>query len=633
MTSDLFRFSGLRAIPSPVAFSPLGPGLVRAVGEAGAEARLGSMPVWDLTDLYSGPECAKLKADLERSESDTLDFAKDFQGKIAEIAQGEDGGAQLGAAVRRYEAIEDLLGRIASYGQLLYSYDNQNPVNAKLHGDLMEKLTAVSSHLLFFGLELNRLDDATLERCLNHKAFEYYRPWIEDLRFEKPYQLSDELEKLFHDKSVVGRGAWSRLFNETMTALKFEVNGESLGLEPTLNLLQSPKGEIRKTAALAIEETLGGHQRLFTQITNTLAKDKEIADRWRGFKDVADSRHLANRVESEVVDALVDAVRASYGRISHRYYQLKAKWLGMEVLDYWDRNAPLAERSEREIPWAEARETVLSAYHGFSPKMSDIAAEFFDKNWIDAPLRPGKAQGAFSHPTVPSVHPYVLINYQGKPRDVQTLAHELGHGVHQVLAGKQGALMAPTPLTLAETASVFGEMLTFKALLKRAESPADKHRLLAGKVEDMINTVVRQIAFYCFERKVHEARAGGELTTEQLNQFWLDVQGESLGPAIRLSEGYGIYWSYVQHFIHAPFYVYAYAFGDCLVNSLYAVYQGAEGGFQESYFEMLSAGGSKHHKALLAPFGLDASDPAFWQKGLSVIEGMIDELETLEGMR
>ena len=633
MTSDLFRFSGLRAIPSPVAFSPLGPGLVRAVGEAGAEARLGSMPVWDLTDLYSGPECAKLKADLERSESDTLDFAKDFQGKIAEIAQGEDGGAQLGAAVRRYEAIEDLLGRIASYGQLLYSYDNQNPVNAKLHGDLMEKLTAVSSHLLFFGLELNRLDDATLERCLNDKAFEYYRPWIEDLRFEKPYQLSDELEKLFHDKSVVGRGAWSRLFNETMTALKFEVNGESLGLEPTLNLLQSPKGETRKTAALAIEETLGGHQRLFTQITNTLAKDKEIADRWRGFKDVADSRHLANRVESEVVDALVDAVRASYGRISHRYYQLKAKWLGMEVLDYWDRNAPLAERSEREIPWAEARETVLSAYHGFSPKMSDIAAEFFDKNWIDAPLRPGKAQGAFSHPTVPSVHPYVLINYQGKPRDVQTLAHELGHGVHQVLAGKQGALMAPTPLTLAETASVFGEMLTFKALLKRAESPADKHRLLAGKVEDMINTVVRQIAFYCFERKVHEARAGGELTTEQLNQFWLDVQGESLGPAIRLSEGYGIYWSYVPHFIHAPFYVYAYAFGDCLVNSLYAVYQGAEGGFQESYFEMLSAGGSKHHKALLAPFGLDASDPAFWQKGLSVIEGMIDELETLEGMR
>ena len=633
MTSDLFRFSGLRAIPSPVAFSPLGPGLVRAVGEAGAEARLGSMPVWDLTDLYSGPECAKLKADLERSESDTLDFAKDFQGKIAEIAQGEDGGAQLGAAVRRYEAIEDLLGRIASYGQLLYSYDNQNPVNAKLHGDLMEKLTAVSSHLLFFGLELNRLDDATLERCLNDKAFEYYRPWIEDLRFEKPYQLSDELEKLFHDKSVVGRGAWSRLFNETMTALKFEVNGESLGLEPTLNLLQSPKGETRKTAALAIEETLGGHQRLFTQITNTLAKDKEIADRWRGFKDVADSRHLANRVESEVVDALVDAVRASYGRISHRYYQLKAKWLGMEVLDYWDRNAPLAERSEREIPWAEARETVLSAYHGFSPKMSDIAAEFFDKNWIDAPLRPGKAQGAFSHPTVPSVHPYVLINYQGKPRDVQTLAHELGHGVHQVLAGKQGALMAPTPLTLAETASVFGEMLTFKALLKRAESPADKHRLLAGKVEDMINTVVRQIAFYCFERKVHEARAGGELTTEQLNQFWLDVQGESLGPAIRLSEGYGIYWSYVPHFIHAPFYVYAYAFGDCLVNSLYAVYQGAEGGFQESYFEMLSAGGSKHHKALLAPFGLDASDPAFWQKGLSVIEGLIDELETLEGMR
>ncbi len=619
-----------KRLNQPMVFSRKSDIYFQASGASGGASDLGQMPEWDLSDLYSGPECPDLKADLEKSKELTTAFATSYRGKIQEIAERPDGGAQLGAAVKRYEEIEDLLGRIASYGQLLYSYDNQNQVNGKLHGDLIENLTSISSDLLFFGLEINRLEDDLLDRCLEDEALGHYRPWVEDLRVEKPYQLSDDLEKLFHDKSVVGRGAWSRLFNETMTALKFDVEGESLGLEPTLNLLQSGDGQKRKVAAMAIEKVLEGNQRLFTQITNTLAKDKEIADRWRGFEDVADSRHLSNRVERDVVEALVEAVRTTYPRISHRYYQMKARWLGMDKLAYWDRNAPLPQQSEREIPWAEAEETVLSAYHGFSPKMRDIAAEFFDKNWIDAPLRVGKAQGAFSHPTVPSVHPFVLINYQGKPRDVQTLAHELGHGVHQVLAGKQGALMAPTPLTLAETASVFGEMLTFKALLEAAETPADKHRLLAGKVEDMINTVVRQIAFYCFERKVHEARKGGELTTDQINQFWLDVQDESLGPAIAMREGYGIYWSYVPHFIHAPFYVYAYAFGDCLVNSLYAVYSEAESGFQDKYFEMLSAGGSKHHKALLAPFGLDASEPAFWNKGLSVIEGMIDELEALE---
>ena len=603
----------------------------QAAADTGGAPALGPMPEWDLSDLYSGADCPQLKADINKAKEMVAVFAGDFQGKISEIALKADGGAVLGGAVRRYEAIEDLLGRIASFGQLLYSYDNQDPLNAKLHGDLMETLTTVSSDLLFFGLELNRLEDETLAKCLEDETLAHFKPWLDDLRIEKPYQLSDDLEKLFHDKSVVGRGAWSRLFNETMTALKFDIDGERLGLEATLNLLQSPDGAARKQAALAIEEVLAENKRLFTQITNTLAKDKEIADRWRGFKDVADSRHLSNRVESEVVDALVSSVRRNYEMISHRYYKLKAGWLGMDQLAYWDRNAPLQQEGERAIPWAEARDTVLTAYAGFSPRMSEIAAQFFDRNWIDAPLRPGKAQGAFSHPTVPSAHPFVLINYQGKQRDVQTLAHELGHGVHQVLAGGQGALMAPTPLTLAETASVFGEMLTFKALLARAETPKEQHRLLAGKVEDMINTVVRQIAFYCFERKVHEARQHGELTTEQINQFWLEVQGESLGPAIGMSEGYGIYWSYVPHFIHAPFYVYAYAFGDCLVNSLYAVYQDSEAGFQEKYFEMLGAGGSKHHSELLAPFGLDASDPAFWDKGLSVIVGMIDQLEALEG--
>lgn len=591
---------------------------------------LGAMPEWDLTDLYDGPQSSQLQADLKHSQEEAVSFQSDFQGKIAEIASKEDGGAALHKAVQRYEALNDKLGRIASYGQLLYSSDNENPVHAKLHGDLMEQITSISSNLLFFGLEFNRLEDAQIEKLLENEELAHYKPWIDDLLYERPYQLSDDLEKLFHDKSVVGRGAWSRLFNETMTSLRFEVGDETLALEPTLNLLQSPDGGKRRIAAEAVEVVLDKEKRLFTQITNTLAKDKEIADRWRKFEDVADSRHLSNRVEREVVDALVSAVRSKYDRISHRYYSLKAKWLGVDVMDYWDRNAPLPNDSQRSIPWVEAQDTVLSAYHGFAPEMKDIAQQFFDKNWIDAPLRPGKAQGAFSHPTVPSAHPFVLINYQGKPRDVQTLAHELGHGVHQVLAGKQGALMAPTPLTLAETASVFGEMLTFQAQLKKAQNDVERHSLLAAKVEDMINTVVRQIAFYCFERKVHEARRNGELTSEQLNEFWIEVQGESLGPAIRLSEGYGTYWSYVPHFIHAPFYVYAYAFGDCLVNSLYAVYADAEEGFQEKYFEMLSAGGTKHHKELLAPFGLDASDPSFWDRGLSVIENMIDELEKLD---
>jgi oligoendopeptidase F len=369
---------------------------------------------------------------------------------------------------------------------------------------------------------------------------------------------------------------------------------------------------------------------LFTLITNTLAKDKEISDRWRGFTDVADARHLANRVEPEIVEALAAAVKASFPRLSHRYYALKAKWFGKAQLEYWDRNAPLPQIATRTFAWNEAKTTVLSAYGGFSPPMAEIAERFFVKNWIDAPVRPGKAPGAFAHPTVPSVHPYLLLNYMGKPRDVMTLAHELGHGVHQVLAAPNGPLLAPTPLTLAETASVFGEMLTFQALLTATSSPSERWALLAAKVEDMINTVVRQIAFYSFERRVHLERRNGELTSERLGAIWLEVQAESLGPAIKLGPGYETFWTYISHFIHAPFYVYAYAFGECLVNSLYAVYQQSAAGFAERYLAMLSAGGTKHHEELLRPFGLNARDPAFWQGGLGVIEQLIDELEGLE---
>jgi oligoendopeptidase F len=462
-------------------------------------------------------------------------------------------------------------------------------------------------------------------------ALAYYRPWLEDLRRDKPYQLDDRIEQLFHEKSVTGRGAWNRLFDETLASLRFDLRGEQLTLEPTLNRLQDADGGMRKDAAEALAAVFKENLRTFTLVTNTLAKDKEISDRWRGFEDVADSRHLANRVEREVVDAMVQAVTDAYPRLSHRYYRLKARWFGRDALDFWDRNAPLPNVEQRTIPWAEARDTVLSAYGDFAPEMAGIAKRFFDGNWIDAPVRPGKAPGAFAHPTVPSAHPYVLVNYQGKPRDVMTLAHELGHGVHQVLAAPNGALMAPTPLTLAETASVFGEMLTFRRLLDRTTDPKQRRAMLAAKVEDMINTVVRQIAFYSFERKLHLERRKGELTPDKLCELWMSVQAESLGPAIRLGPGYETFWTYIPHFIHSPFYVYAYAFGDCLVNSLYGVYERANEGFAERYFALLSAGGTKPYSELLAPFGLDAKDPGFWQIGLGMIEGMIVELEGMEG--
>ncbi len=603
----------------------------KASGTAAASSQdeeLGDMPEWDLSDLYSDPDSKELKSDIEGIDKEAGSFQERYQGELASLA--EKGGAELATSVRDYEAMSDRLGRIGSYAGLLYAADTSDPDRAKFYGDIQEKLTNITMKLLFYPLEFNRLEDDLLKTALKDEALAHFAPWIEDLRKEKPHQLSDEIEKLFHEKSVSGRGAWNRLFNETMTALRFRVGGEELSLELTLNRLTDSDGDKRREAAEALAEVFGGNLRLFTLITNTLAKDKEISDRWRGFEDVADSRHLANRVEREVVEALVSAVQDAYPRMSHRYYALKARWMGQDKLAHWDRNAPLPEEPQRLIGWVQAERMVLDAYDAFAPEMATIAQNFFDKSWIDAAVREGKSPGAFSHPTVPSVHPYILLNYQGKPRDVMTLAHELGHGVHQVLAAKQGPLMAPTPLTLAETASVFGEMLTFKTLLTQVENPKQRKALLASKVEDMINTVVRQIAFYSFEREVHLARKEGELTSDKLGEIWLDVQRQSLGPAIDLRPGYETFWCYIPHFIHSPFYVYAYAFGECLVNSLYAVYENANEGFAGKYLDMLSAGGTKHHKELLAPFGLDATDPGFWAMGLKVIEDLIDELEAMD---
>jgi oligoendopeptidase F len=589
----------------------------------------GPMPRWNLGDLYPSADSPELNQDLQKATADAESFAARYQGKLAALSTNE-GPAGLYSCLKEFEALQDRLGRIGSFAFLNYVTKVDDPARAKFFGDVQEKLTNIGAKLLFLSLEINRLDDALIERLMTEPPLDHFRPWLTEVRKEKPYQLSDDLERLFHEKSVVSSGGWSRLFSETMASLTFDVDGEQLPLEPTLNLMMAPDETVRGRAAEALTKVFKANLPLFTLITNTLAKDLEISNRWRGFKDIAASRHLSNNVEPEVVEALVCAVREAYPRISHRYYAMKAGWLGKEKLEFWDRNAPIFVAPERTIGWGEARETVLAAYGRFSGQMADIAQGFFDKGWIDAPTMQGKSPGAFAHPTVPSAHPYIMLNYMGRPRDVMTLAHELGHGVHQVLANGQGPLMAYTPLTLAETASVFGEMLTFKSILAGTTDRREKKALLAQKAEDKINTVIRQIAFYDFERRLHAERLDGELTASRIGQIWLDVQGESLGPAVTLGDGYEVYWTYVPHFIHSPFYVYAYAFGDCLVNSLYAVYEHSSEGFQDRYLDMLKAGGTKHHKELLAPFGLDATDPGFWSMGLGVIERMVDELESFD---
>ncbi|MEM7620251.1 MAG: M3 family oligoendopeptidase [Pseudomonadota bacterium] len=593
------------------------------------DTALGKMPQWQLETFYPSPDSKDFKDDVLEAEKRAHAFQEKYQNNLQQLCQQAEQNQTFFQALKDYEDLQDRIGRIGSYSFLLYVRDTFHAEHTKFFGDMQEKLTNLGSKLLFFPLEINKIQDAILEKALQTGALQPYRYWFEDLRKGKPYQLDDKLEELFHEKHITGRAAWSRLFNNTMSALSFDVDGKTLNLEATLNHLSHKDNKTRKTAADALVQTFGQNIRLFTTITNTLAKDKEISDRWRGYQDIADSRHLANSVEREVVEALEKAVTDSYAKLSHRYYALKAKWLGMEKLAYWDRNAPLPESSDEIIDWTTAQETVLSAYNAFSPEIGGIVKQFFDNNWIDAPVSEGKSPGAFAHPTVPSAHPFIMLNYLGKPRDVMTLAHELGHGVHQYLANAQGPLLAPTPLTLAETASVFGEMLTFKTLLSQADTPEKRKAMLASKVEDMINTVIRQIAFYTFERKLHTARREGELTSEQIGTIWMSVQSDSLGPSVDLKEGYEMFWCYVPHFINSPFYVYAYAFGECLVNSLYAVYENSEDGFAQKYLDLLSAGGSKHHKDLLSPFGLNASDPGFWSMGLSVIERFIDELEEL----
>jgi oligoendopeptidase F len=591
---------------------------------ASTRSPLGKLPGWDLSDLYSGIDGDDLKKDLDQAEKKARSFHKKYHGKIAKL----DGKA-LAQAVRAYEKIDEILSRVMSYAQLVHASDVASPKIGKFYQTMQERVTEISAPLVFFTLEINEISDAALKRKLKTKALAYFEPWLRDLRVFRPYQLDEAMERLLHDKHVAGRASWNRLFDETMARMRFSVGGKEKTTEETLHMLSDSDGAVRKSGAKALGVGLGDNAPLFSLITNTLAKDKEIEDRWRGYANPESSRNLANQVEDEVVDALASAVTGAYPALSHRYYRLKAKWFGKRKLDYWDRNAPLPDAGETLYSWPDATRIVLDAYGRFSKELAGQGQKFFDNNWIDAPSRPGKASGAFAHPTVPSAHPYLLLNYMGRPRDVMTLAHELGHGVHQLLAAGQGHLKCDTPLTLAETASVFGEMLTFRSLLDAETDPQRRKAMLASKVEDMLNTVVRQIAFYEFERRVHNERREGELPADRICDIWMDVQKESLGDAIRFHDEYRYYWAYIPHFIHSPFYVYAYAFGDCLVNALYARYQESESGFAERYLDMLRAGGTLRHKELLAPFGLDASDPKFWQTGLGIVSGFIDELEEI----
>jgi oligoendopeptidase F len=598
---------------------------------APAKGETGPLPIWDLSDLYPGHEAPEIETDLKRLAALAGEFRRNHEGKLA----GLDGAGFL-SAIQTYEAGQDLAGRIGAYAQLVYAGNLADPVLARFHQNIVERLTEISLETLFFTLEINRIADEALQRKFDHAPLARYRPWLDTVRLFRPHQLSDEAERLLHEKAVSGAQAWMRLFEETIADMRFEVEGKALTGNEALTLLTDRDGAKRKAAAMALAKGFKAEVRLLALVTNTLAKDKEIDDKWRKFPRPVSSRNLANQIEDAVVDALVGAVRQAYPNLSHRYYRLKAKWMGVDKLDFWDRNAPLPDDQDRLIPWPEARKMVLEAYAAFTPELAAIGEKFFARNWIDAPPRPGKAPGAFSHPTVPSAHPYVLMNYHGRTRDVMTLAHELGHGVHQMLAAPQGALLSDTPLTLAETASVFGEMLTFRALLAAEPDKGRRRILLASKVEDMLNTVVRQVAMHEFEARLHDERRQGELLPERISEIWLETQRAALGPGIGLDKDsdYGIFWAYIPHFIHSPFYVYAYAFGDCLVNSLYAVYRaeqdkGAGGDFAVKYLDMLRAGGSKRHRELLQPFGLDAGDPAFWSRGLAMIAGFIDELEAM----
>lgn len=587
---------------------------------------LGYMPTWDLSDLYKSLDDKQINIDLKKLEKDIKNFQR-YKGKIDTLS-----GKELYDALIEYENISELMSKLGSYASLKYTENLSVDENIKFYQKINEKLTELSSPLIFFTLEINKISNEQMNELYSQsRSLRVYKSVLDEIRLAKPHQLNEKLEKLMLEKSLVARDAWSRLFDETMDNMEFVYNGKTYNEAQMLEMMNGKDEKVRKETSKIFGKTLEKQGKLFAYITNTLAKDKEINDRWRKYKTPISAMNLHNLIEDDVVEALRNSVKKNYKNIAHRYYAWKAKELGKEKLHYSDRNAPLPYNDDKIYKYEDAKNIVLSAYNDFSPKMAEIGQEYFDKNWIDVPTRQGKRGGAFMSPTTPKVHPYILLNYTGRTRDVMTLAHELGHGIHQRLADKNGFFMSNTPLTLAETASVFGEQLTFRKLLSQETDNQKKKAILASKIEDMINTVIRQIAFLEFETKVHNERKNGEIPLERLNEIWLEVQKESLGEQnFIFDDEYKNYWMYVPHFIHSPFYVYSYAFGDCLVNSLYSIYQKQPKGFVDKYITLLSAGGSKKYNELLKPFKLNPKNPDFWQNGLDVLSSMIDELESLE---
>ena len=582
------------------------------------------LPIWDLKDFYIDINDNQIFKDINDIKDKSKNFQKKYEGNVKNLSS-----KKLLTAIVQLEKIDEKKAKILSYAYLLYAANIEDKKNKIFLQKMQEKITTLNSLIIFFNLELNLIPINKINKHLNSKILKKYKNWIKISLSYKSHQLEKNLERLIQEKKITSSFAWSRLFDETIANLRFNFEKKELSFTEISKYLTDKNRIKRKNASLVIGEVLKKNINIFTTISNVLAKDKDIDDKWRNFKEPISSRNLSNVVEDRVIDALTFSVKKYYPKISHRYYSLKARWFNKKQIIYWDRNAPLPFQQNKKYSWNDAKSIVLKAYKSFSPEMHAIAEKFFEKKWIDAQIRKGKQGGAFSASTIPSIHPYILINYQGTLRDVSTLAHELGHGIHQYLASFQGHYNASTPLTLAETASVFGEMLTFKYLLNNEENKLRKKILLANKVEDMINTVVRQIAFLEFEKKLHNKRKTSELSTEEICNLWIDVQSDSLGPYVKIKDNYKYYWSYIPHFIHSPFYVYAYAFGDCMVNSLYSVYEKSPKGFEKKYLQLLKSGGSRNYRELLDTFNFNPTKIKFWSNGLDVISKFIDELENI----
>ena len=578
---------------------------------------------WNLGDLYAGMDDPQLNADMDACDADAKALNADYRGRVADLS-----AAELAGLITRYEALYERMGKVGSFASLHWTQNTEDPARGALLQRVTERGSRLSQEVVFLELELAAAPDETASAWLADPALAHWRHWLEMVRVFKPHLLSEPEEKLLTEKSVTGAAAWGRFFDEVHGAARYDLDSQALTGDQVLSKLYQQDRDLRRRAAAAVTAGLKAMQRTNTYIFNTLLADKASDDRLRKYPSWISARNLGNQVDDRTVEALVDAVTGRYD-IVVRYYRLKRRLLGLDELFDYDRYAPLPA-ADRFYSWQQAQQIVLDAYGRFHPRMAEVAGWFFDGRWIDAPSRPGKMGGAFSSSTVPSVHPYILLNYEAKPRDVMTLAHELGHGVHQKLSGVQGVLQADTPLTTAETASVFGEMLVFQDLLARESDPATRLGMLTGKIEDSFATAFRQISMNRFEHAMHTARrTEGELTTERFGELWLATQRPMFGDSVTLTDDYGLWWSYVPHFLSAPGYVYAYAFGELLVLALYARYQQDGAGFPERYIAMLTAGGSQWPHEIVKPLGVDLTDPGFWGNGLDILEGMVAEAEAL----